>query len=298
LDCAARLLGVSARDLPRRLRYRETWIVAFREGAGRAASTSEAVGFRTVASPPGVFLADPFVIEANGGHTMLFELYDRRRRRGSIGAASIEGRDISAPRAVLERDYHLSYPFLLRQSGRIYMVPESGAVRQVQLFAALEFPDRWQVEAVLLDGVEAYDPTLFDDGSRFWLFVTIPRAGVFPHEELHLFSSRGLRGPYEPHPLNPVVSDIRTARPAGALFRREGTLFRPAQDCLLRYGHAIQIMEVVTLTASDYEERPAGRIEPHWLKRALATHTINCDGQYEVIDAAIPESRFRLRWRS
>jgi hypothetical protein len=207
------------------------------------------------------------------------------------------GQSLSAPTVALDRDYHLSYPFVFRDAEGIFMIPESGAIRQVQLFAALEFPNKWQLDTVLLDGVEAYDPTLSRDDGYFWLFVTIPRPGVSPHEELHLYSSGDLRGPYEPHPHNPVVSDVRRARPAGALFREGGKLFRPSQDCLLRYGHAIQINEIVALTPTEYRERPAGRIEPTWLHAGLATHTINHDGTYEVVDNVLPRRRFGYRHR-
>ena len=30
--------------------------------------------------------------------------------------------------------------------------------------------------------------------------------------------------------MNPIVSDVRSARPGGALFRRNGVLYRPGQN--------------------------------------------------------------------
>jgi hypothetical protein len=291
---ACRIVARYLWRFPRRIFYRESWHIAYRRTADRACTTSAAIGFRLVQSPSHLFYADPFVIKEGGEHVVFFEHYDRRTRRASIAAATIDESGLSAPEIVVERDYHLSYPCVFCHGRRILMIPETGAIRQVQLLAPLDYPRRWVVEAILLEGVEAYDPTLFHDGSRFWLFVTVPRLGVFPHEELYLYSSERLHGPYGPHPRNPVVSDIRSARPAGALFWEDGRLIRPSQDCSRRYGFAIQLNEVTQLTPTAYDERPNGRIEPHWLKEGLATHTANYDGTYEVLDAVTRVRRFQL----
>jgi hypothetical protein len=92
------------------------------------------------------------------------------------------------------------------------------------------------------------------------------------------------------------VADVRTARPAGALFQRDGKLFRPSQDCLLRYGHAIQINEVIALTPTDYREQTVSRLDPDWLAGGIGTHTINADAGYEVIDNVVRQPRFGRPW--
>ena len=76
-----------------------------------------------------------------------------------------------------------------------------------------------------------------------------------------LFHAESPLGPWAPHPMNPVVSDVRYARPAGALFLRGSKLFRPAQNCALTYGHAISFAEVTSLTPTDYAERFAYEIK-------------------------------------
>jgi hypothetical protein len=287
-----RMAWRSCLTFPRRIFYREQFVIALRRSGHRAVTTSEASEFEIVVSPRNLFYADPLVLHQDEGDTIFVELYDRKTRKASIGAATINSGRVSAPQVVLQREYHLSYPFVFHDGDGIFMIPETSAVHQVQLFIAREFPGRWKLESVLLEDIEACDATLFADNSSYWLFMTVPRRGVSPHEELHLYSSRSLRGPYEPHPKNPIVSDVRTARPAGALFRRNGRLFRPSQDCLLRYGHAIQINEVITLTEHDYSERTVDRIDPKWLDGGIATHTINGDGQYEVIDNVVWQPRF------
>jgi hypothetical protein len=87
-----------------------------------------------------------------------------------------------------------------------------------------------------------------------------------------------------PHPSNPIVSDVRRARPAGRIFLRDGKLIRPAQDSSRRYGGAIVLNEIEVLTETDYREKAVGRIEPNWRRRTVGTHCYTTDGRYETID--------------
>ncbi len=72
----------------------------------------------------------------------------------------------SPPRTVLERDHHLSYPFVFEHEGAIYMLPETGEAGRIELHRAVEFPDHWELDRVLLDGLTALDATLHvEDGA-------------------------------------------------------------------------------------------------------------------------------------
>ncbi len=111
------------------------------------------------------------------------------------------------------------------------MLSETAARRRVELYRASRFPDEWTLERVLLRNVRATDATLLRHEGRWWLFVALAVEGGHAVDELALFSSGSLDGEWKPHPLNPVVSDVRSARPAGRIFSRNGQLIRPAQDC-------------------------------------------------------------------
>ena len=87
------------------------------------------------------------------------------------------------------------------------------------------------------------------------------RGGGF-NDELYLFHARGLLDEWQPHARNPVRSDARCARPAGALYWRNGALYRPAQICVPRYGAGIALNRVLRLTPQTYAERQVERIVP------------------------------------
>jgi hypothetical protein len=101
-----------------------------------------------------------------------------------------------------------------------------------------------------------------------------------------------------PHPENPVVSDVRSARPAGRVFRHDGRLIRPAQDCSRGYGTAVVFNRIDVLTTDEYAESPVGRIEPNWAPGLVGTHTYNSSGGIEVVDGRRFELRVRPRQRS
>lgn len=169
------------------------------------------------------------------------------------------------------------------------MLPETAARRTVELYRASRFPDEWTLQRVLLRDVRATDATLLRHEGRWWLFVALAVEGGHAVDELALFSSGSLDGEWKPHPLNPVVSDVRSARPAGRIFSRNGQLIRPAQDCSRVYGGRLVFNRIEALSATDYREEPIGAIEPAPETGNLRTHSYDFDGTYEVLDG------FRIR---
>ena len=53
---------------------------------------------------------------------------------------------------------------------------------------------------------------------------------------------------WQPHSLNPVVRDVRTARPAGRIIVNSHGHIRPGQDCSTRYGAAITLNRILELS--------------------------------------------------
>jgi hypothetical protein len=268
----------------------ERWFVAYRPRPGRAD------GFRRLPAPPGTQLADPFAFERDGRHHVFVELLPPGSDRGVIAVSELDpAGGCTAPHVVLERPYHLAYPCVFEEDGEVFMVPDTAANRTVELYRAEAFPDRWALDAVLLSDVDAVDATIVRRDGAHWMFVTERAPGGGTHEELSVYMAEALRGPWTPHPLNPVVSDVRCARPAGRPFADGAELMRPAQDCARRYGRAVAFRRVERLTPTEYREADAGRIEPDWWPRLRATHTYGRDSRFEVVDGR--EWRLRLRRR-
>jgi hypothetical protein len=281
---AALGIGLVHRKARKRF-FQDQWCIAYRRRRAVPPDAGDLFGFELLMPPRDRFFADPFVIERDGRHYLFFEDYRYCTGKGVISCIEL-GRDrLPTPRVVLERDYHLSYPFVFNCGGEAYMIPETSENSTVELYRALEFPSRWTLEAVLIEGIAAVDSTLLRHDGRLWLFANVVSQGRTTQDELFLFTSEALHGPWVPHPVNPIVSDVRLARPAGRVFSRDGHLIRPGQDSSHGYGHAITLNRIEELSELSYREVPVGRIEPHWLAGSRGNHTYNFDEGYEVLDA-------------
>ena len=266
------------------------WKLAVRVGAPTPLSpeTADLAGFRWVDSPRGHFYADPFVIVERGKRWVFFEDFLYRERRGVISFAEVlpDGRLSAAERAV-EENHHLSFPFLFRHEGEIFMIPESRRDGGISLYRATAFPREWKKEKVLLECLPALDTTILHLDGFFWLFTTIrPEPGE--PSELWLYYADSLFGEWTYHPANPICADARRARNAGAIFASQNRYIRPSQDCSVRYGYAIGLNEITRLNTNEYTEATRTVILPSWAKGCEGTHTYNCCQDIEVIDGNFP----------
>lgn len=275
------------------------WRLALRSTAPLIADGGDSPdlsGFRWIESPPGRFYADPFLMEKDGRVWVFFEDFDYAANRGGISCAELRRGRSFEPVSVLERPYHLSYPCVFRANGSLYMIPESIANGTVELYRCIRFPDRWILERTLLE-LPAVDTTIWMEAGVFWLFVTLqePRGhGI----QLWLFSAPELTAKWTPHPANPISTDVRKSRGAGAIFRRNGKLIRPSQDCSGHYGRSFMLNEIVTLNSDRYEERSGITVDPTWAHGLVGTHTYSHLGDLEVIDGCVPLPVARVRGAS
>jgi hypothetical protein len=286
------LLPRLGRKALRRIRQREElvyhWRIAIRCDPQRRidpAKPTDSAGFRWIDTPRGHFYADPFLISRNGRTWLFFEDYLYNEERGVICCAELR-RDgsLSEPSRVLELACHISYPFVFEDAGEIFMIPETRQDGTVKLFRAIDFPLCWQLEKTLFTG-HAVDTTLWHQDGLYWLFTSVqdrPGASYW----LLLFYSNTLTGEWKFHPSNPISTDIRNARSAGALFRHCGKLIRTSQDGSVRYGYALGFHEIVVLNPQDYREQSLGRMEPSWSEDLKGCHTYSRCDTAEALDGS------------
>ena len=264
--------------------YVDQWLLAY--AYGQTPSTTFHA-FQVMAPPKDRFWADPHVIRWNDRHFVFLEEYLYRKGRGHISVMSLEkdGR-FSAPVVALDREYHLSYPFVFSWEGVCYMIPETSRNKTIELYECTSFPDRWTLKLVLMQNLRAVDATLLRHENRWWLFTNIAEnEGAETIDELFLFSADDFRtSQWIPHPLNPIVSDVRKARPAGRIFAFEGFLYRPSQDCSEEYGGAVSFHRISTLTQQEYREVDLGSHKPEWDRSIIGLHTYSRDQDLTVID--------------
>jgi hypothetical protein len=241
------------------------------------------------------FYADPFPFELRGRSYLFVEDLDHRRGKAIISVLPFgETGPIGPAQRVLEEPWHLSYPHLIEHAGQVWMIPESSENKSIALYRAVQFPNEWVREAVLVSDIEASDATVIRHDGRFWLFAATRDGAGSWSDTLSIFFANDLLGPWVPHPRNPILVDQATARPAGAMVVRDGKLWRPVQDCTGGYGTGIGLAEVTRLDPDGFEQTVHAvlRPDPAWPGRRL--HTLNRSARLECIDGAAYSPRSRL----
>ncbi len=263
----------------------EQWVMAYRFNETE---------FKYLIPPVDRFWADPFPIKVEGKFYIFFEDYLNSAGRAHISVIEVDQNGIvSGPTEVLKLDCHLSYPFVFEWRGDYYMIPETGDKNVVELYRSVSFPFDWQPERVLLEARSPLDTTLMEVNGTWWMFVNIQEEGVRVNwDELHLYYSDSPLGPWKPHARNPVVSDVRSARPAGRLFWADNVLYRPSQDSSIRYGYATVLNRITNLSPTEYSETEFSKILPNWDKDILGVHTLNTSDDLTVIDCLTRKRRF------
>lgn len=167
------------------------------------------------------------------------------------------------------------------------MIPETEGNGTVELYRCVDFPNHWIFVKNLLTDIKAVDATLLEANRKWWLFANIREAGS-SWNALHLFyADHFLSDQWTPHLHNPIVRDIKSARPAGRIFLQDGQLIRPSQDCSVRYGYALNFNRICELTESNYSEVLTWSLKPPTQRKILGTHTWNESGGVITIDALI-----------
>ncbi|MEL6988119.1 MAG: hypothetical protein AAGK97_09825 [Bacteroidota bacterium] len=251
--------------------------------------------FTKLFPPKGAIWADPFIMEYNGSIYVFIEEMVSGNPKGFISVIQLDKafNIVEHHKEIIKRPYHLSYPCIFEVDGKLYMIPESYEANVVQLFECVEFPHKWKFKKNLLEDVVGFDATPLYEGGKWFLFLNqMEHPGDTHSDELFIYSTDDILNPnWESHSQNPVVVDVRKARPAGHYFRRGSDLLRPAQAGSVEYGYAVVINKVIQLSEAFYQEEMIEKIDPEVEKDILRRHTYNESEHYIIQDALKLERR-------
>ena len=243
--------------------------------------------FKKIIPPKDRFWADPHVFFKDDIYYIFIEEYIYKKKKAHISLIEMQqSGKYSDPVKVLEEPFHLSYPHVFNYNGILHMIPETRSAKSINLYQCTGFPNEWKHRATLIDSVNAVDSTILFHKNKWWLFTNIAEPeGTSQQNELYLFYSDNLLSHnWTSHPLNPVISDVKRARPAGKIIEQNDILYRPSQCGNPRYGYGIKLNEIVALTEKDYSEREIAFIEPKWDKNLNGVHTLCHENRLTMID--------------
>jgi hypothetical protein len=192
-------------------------------------------------------VADPFLFYEYESWYMFFEVINQASGQGDIGlATSSDGLQWNYEHIVLNEDFHLSYPFVLKYNGKYYMIPECFQNNEVRLYEATNFPYEWRYASTLLIGRDFVDPSIIRYKGMWWMFVSTTN-----ESNCYLYYSHDLASGWIEHPMSPIVTGGNgRIRPGGRFLVLDYDLIlRFAQD-----GSQVRAFEVDILTETQYGE--------------------------------------------
>lgn len=236
---------------------------------------------------PGTYCADPFLVHRDDETYVFFEEYPNDTRCGVISVARLSPNGADYLGTAIAPGYHLSFPFLFSVGSELFMLPESLGADRLEVWRCIDFPLGWKRHVARSDAPRLADPVLFCQDEDWWLF------GNNSHDTLGDFSSElslyKVDPPnftrFDPHPLNPVVVSSETARNAGRVFEHEGRVYRLSQDNSgPDYGYGLNLMEITSLTETDYSEHRVRHITPETIPGAVGIHHADFNGRRVIFD--------------
>ncbi len=242
--------------------------------------------------PPDRFWADPCAVLADGRSFIFFEELVFAENKGRICAVELDARGrVGESYTVLEKPHHLSYPFVFRHRDDWYMYVESSERGVQEVYRASSFPQAWVLDRELDLGQPVADATIAFLAERWWLFASTRPTAEGTFDDLSLFYGDSPLGPWTPHAANPVVTDARSARPAGRLFEVDGATIRPSQDCTPNYGFGIVFNRIARIDPEGYCEEAVSRVSPIWHPSLRGIHTVSAAGPLTVVDVRVSVRR-------
>lgn len=239
-----------------------------------------------ISAPRGHFWADPFLCTHEGKTYCLVEDFVYKTGRGHIAALEITDEGAELLGDCIKESFHLSFPFLFRYQGELYMCPESSAARQIRIYRCKGFPLEWELCWIAMDGISAADSMFFEHGGKWWMLTNLDRSGLDDHcSELCLFHASSPFDPnWIPHPQNPLRIDADGGRNAG-LILEDNRIFRGAQrQGFDQYGKGLMVYEIVELNERVYVERLVSELDCNFRNGLLGSHHMSTTGKITVVD--------------
>lgn len=252
------------------------WRVAFK--------AKEDSAFQVVSLPKGLWAADPMLYKHGDKHYLFTEIYETAKKRAAIGYFEFINDVPVYQGLIIENDYHMSYPCVFAYGDSIYMIPESSANNSLDLYKAIDFPKKWEKECTLIDGCDYVDTTVYIKDKVVYLFSY---KKVKEGWDLVTFTLDMKSKSLEEKDTLHFTKNI--GRPAGCLIDND-VLLRPAQDSSRKYGEAIILNEVVSL--SPYKEKLFKKLTISDFpisKKAKRIHTYGEDDRFVVVDYFIEQ---------
>jgi len=230
------------------------------------------------------WFADPFILDVTDDFIyLLVEEFRYATKKGRIALLTIEKKNYSIVdlKILLEEQYHLSFPNILRKDGRIFVYPENHGCGKLNLYEliGLDRDNPRLVYKKMLCDTPLTDAVLTDIFGSTQIYSTqMPDPNgcvlnVFAHDKRNEFI-----------PTNSIVFDDKHARMAGQFFEYNHEIYRPAQDCNKVYGGGLVIEKCIKQDKDVPSFMIVNTLRSNHPKLREGMHTLNMYKGFVVVD--------------
>lgn len=236
----------------------------------------------------GSWFADPFILSDSADEIeLLAEEYILSEKKGRISYLRVQIvngqyylRELVPS---LDLSTHLSFPYIFRDNGKIYVCPENKKSGGFYIYEympethTLANP-RCQIKLPLVDAA-----IIKKNNGYYIIGVTNTEIGRDSTRSARVFHSDALFGEYQELPAL-EYQNLCIKRGAGAVFEYHGLMIRPTQYCENSYGEYV-VFNSLSFDNGSIEEFPIGRLELDYSSNhPCGVHTFNFSGSHCVID--------------
>lgn len=265
------------------LGYRHKWSVSFSKSTNFNIDPSKSL---TIENPPNRFLADPFLIAYEGINYCFVEDFCYKNKKGRISCYKIFENSYEPLGIVIEENFHLSFPYIFKFNGEIYMCPETAHAEEIRLYKSIKFPHEWAFEKILIQKIVAVDTVIFEDDG-LWFLLTNTCSGKLNerNSELHIYyADNPLSENWVKSPENPIIFDSQKAR-NGGFFIQNNKKYRVNQiHAKARYGVGFSINLIQKISAKQYIETEVSRVAPNFFSNLSGTHHFHANENFIAFD--------------
>lgn len=226
------------------------------------------------------FFADPFILSVTDDEIkVLVEELEFETNKGRITLLVIdrENKSLVQRKPLLELSTHLSYPAIINVGNRTFVYPESSESGALLLYEYDYTKDTLTYVSTLAE-VGLVDATIYRANNNYYMFATkLPNT----QQDAYLYKASDFRGKYIE--ISCVARGKRNSRPAGNLITIGNEIYRPAQNCVRRYGANLEILKVEHIQGQ-YKETHVFSVFPKAYRYNLGLHTINFYENIGVVD--------------
>ena len=229
---------------------------------------------------PVLFQADSFLFVKD---EELFLFYELQHWDDPGCIAMIKTKDLKTwtkPQIVLQQPFHLSFPYVFKDNGTVYMIPESQESDSIRLYKANDNLTTFTYVRTLLqqerkEGIHYNynDSHIYYQEGKYYLFTSYQKNWMY-YQELYMTDDL-LKGSFKLHPSSPICVSNEYGRNGGSLIQYGDKLLRVTQDCHENYGDNISLMEITHMDEQNYQEQL-------FMRNVFPQNTIFIDGGHQL----------------